>query len=127
MEILSWKLNFSILLILFYLKHFVADFIFQNEKIATQKGKKINILLLHSTHHGILSFLILIFFVKLQIAFFFLFIEILFHSLIDFLKANEKLLGRYKYPSKLYFVFFGLDQMMHNIFYIISTFFLLYK
>ena len=113
-----------IFLFLIQIKHFLADFIIQNDQIAKNKGKNFYYLALHSSHHAILSFFILIFFSNLYTAIFLAIYEIFTHSFFDFIKANNKLLGRYTYPSKLYFVFFGLDQMLHQLNYIIFLFIL---
>lgn len=121
-------LKYLTLLLFLNIKHFIADFILQNEKIALNKGKNLYYLILHSFHHACLTLIILIFFkfhffLSLLIAI----SEIFSHSFFDFLKANENLFGRYKYPSKLYFVFFGLDQLFHYINYLLIIVFLVFK
>ena len=121
-------LKFLNLLLFLNIKHFIADFVLQNQKIATNKGKNFYYLILHSFHHAALTLIVLIlfkfnFFLSLLIAV----SEIFSHSFFDFLKANENLLGRYKYPSKLYFVFLGLDQLFHYINYLLIAAFLVLK
>ena len=118
-------LKFLNLLLFLNIKHFIADFVLQNQKIATNKGKNFYYLILHSLHHAGLTLIVLVlfkfnFFLSLLTAA----SEIFTHSFFDFLKANENLLGRYKYPTKLYFVFLGLDQLFHYINYLLMVAFL---
>ena len=111
--------DFYLILFLLQLKHFIADFILQTDKIALMKGKNFKYLIWHSFHHSFLTFIVLFFFFRLSKILVIFFIELIIHSLIDYLKANEKLGGKYKFPAKLYFILFGFDQLLHNWFYIL--------
>ena len=112
-------MNIIILFLLFATKHFIVDWVIQTNKMATEKGNNFYYLFLHSFEHAILSFLILINFTNVETALLLSASEIFTHGGIDYLKANKKLLGRYKYPSKLYFVILGADQFVHQINYLL--------
>lgn len=120
--------NIFYFFILFQMKHFIADFILQNNRIASQKGSNFFYLFLHSFHHAILTFMIVIFFKQnYYLGFILSFIEIFSHSAIDFLKANKSLLGKFAYPSKLFWVFLGFDQMLHQLNYLVYIYLLTIK
>jgi len=107
---------------LLFIKHLIADFILQTDKMATRKGKEAKILFLHASHHAILTFFILVFFTSLKYALILSSSEILTHSLIDFTKANKKILGRYTPSSKMFWISFGFDQLLHYLNYLIFIF-----
>jgi len=113
-----------LVLVFFTLKHFLADWVLQTDEIARKKGKEIKFLLIHSFHHSFLILLIALFGFEWGRVISIAAAEFILHSFIDYLKASEKLLGKYKYPSKPYFVFLGFDQTLHQLAYILYSFLL---
>ncbi len=112
---------FLFLIIFFTLKHFLADWVLQTSEIAQKKGKEIKFLLIHSLHHSLLTLLAVVFGFEWSRVVLIAAAEFILHSLIDYLKASEKLLGKFKYPSKPYFIFLGLDQTLHQLSYILFS------
>lgn len=121
-----------ILLGLFQLKHFLADYPLQTKYMLGKfKGgtEWILPLLAHVMVHGIFTFLICLLFnpsLALSLAFF----DMIIHFIMDRIKASPELLGRFKpltketYPTatdsdKKSNVFFwwslGLDQSVHHL------------
>lgn len=106
------------LLTLLLIKHFIADWVVSTDKMAFQKGNNLYYLFLHSTHHVVLTAFILYFFTYVDRIIIVIFYEFFIHSLLDFIKANEHILGKYTLPTKKAFIFLGLDQLMHQLTYV---------
>ncbi|MCX7996437.1 MAG: DUF3307 domain-containing protein [Patescibacteria group bacterium] len=104
-----------ILLTLLFTKHFIADFLLQSEAMATQKGKNVWILCSHSGQHAALTLLILLFFTSPLPATAIAVAEFIIHSGIDYLKSNTRFFGRFKPPSREFFILFGVDQYLHAL------------
>ena len=121
---------------LFHLKHFFADFIFQNEymlgkfKDGTQWIKP---LLAHVLVHGVITFFILLCFASwlsfLMICFL-SFFDMIIHFFMDRIKASPKMLGvfkpltaetyiaasdKQKLHNKYFWWSLGIDQMIHGM------------
>jgi hypothetical protein len=124
------------LLLALQIKHFLADFVFQTEFMVFGKAKRgwdwVNPLLLHSSVHAAFTFLILAAWliaqarspeattsiVNLKPAFDLALIELVAHFVIDRVKAHPDLGGRFKFPTKMFWVALGLDQLAHQATYI---------
>lgn len=110
------------LLILFQIKHWLVDFAFQTRDELDNKGKYGKWLgIKHSLKHGIGTFFIIwaitgwnFLFISLLIGFF----DLVVHYHIDWIKTNysNKDISNPKYWNHL-----GLDQMAHQLTYIIIT------
>lgn len=111
-----------LLLILLNGKHFIADWILQTNQIALEKGKNIDFLLLHSLHHAVGTILIVVFFSSVPTALIIGGIELAIHSIIDYLKSNKSLFGRFTFPSHAYFILLGFDQLLHQICYVLFVY-----
>jgi len=108
-----------ILLALLFIKHFLVDFVFQTNTIAEKKGEQFNYLFIHALIHTFASALVLVFFTSITKTITIILFELIFHILFDFIKASKRLLGRFTFPHKLYFVSFGFDQLLHQLGYLV--------
>lgn len=107
-----------ILLVLFQLKHFIADFPLQDEYMLGKfKGGYDWILPLtaHSATHAYFTFIISILLVDLQLAILLALLDFTIHGTMDRIKASPNLLGRYKPENKLFWWSLGFDQMIHHL------------
>jgi hypothetical protein len=108
---------FLYLLILYQVKHFVADFILQNVWML-QKGKEgWGFLFPLSIHCAIHAFMTLAVAWYLNPSLWWLFVlDFGVHFIMDRLKAGPRYLGRFSdIRSQAYWVCFGLDQMVHHL------------
>jgi hypothetical protein len=121
-----------ILLVLFELKHFVADYPLQNDYMLGKfkDGKEFVLpLTAHALVNAALTFYIAYFFVSLELALAFALFDFAIHFTMDRMKAGKKFLGRYKalsaseFPSatttqkwhnKFFWWSLGFDQMIHH-------------
>jgi len=125
-------MNIFLLLIIYQLKHFLADFPLQG-KYMLGKFKPgwdfLGPLLAHVTVHGLFTYTICLIFrpeLALQLAT----IDMIVHFFMDRIKASPKYLGRFKpltakeYPEStllqkksnvLFWWALGLDQMVHHL------------
>lgn len=98
--------------------HWVADFLLQTFKMATNKSKSIYWLLCHVAVYSLTFFLVLIFFFNIYNVLIFSVFTFLTHFITDFFtsKWTSKLYLKKKYygfPS--FFGVIGLDQLLHQI------------
>lgn len=106
-----------ILLILFQIKQFVADFPLQQEFMLKKRLPDWNFfipLLLHSLVHGIFTlFIVLVFAPHLW---WLSLVDLLIHFSIDRLKSGPRYLGRFNdKTTSVFWNIFGLDQMLHHL------------
>ena len=105
------------LLVLFQMKHFVADFPLQNEWMVFGKARDgvawLGPLGVHVLIHGTLSLFILLW---LAPAFWYLcFVDAGTHLVMDRIKAWKLLLNRWKVHEAMFFNVLGFDQMVHHL------------
>lgn len=112
-------INIFILLILFQVKHFLADFPLQTpymlNKFKASWGFVVP-LLSHGLTHALGTLVISYMFTQsiyysLKLAF----LDLVVHSIMDRIKAGPKYLGRFKLDNKLFWWSLGLDQMVHHL------------
>lgn len=103
-------------LIALQFKHYVADYLLQNEYMQ-KKGAKtgwLKPLMLHSGIHGFLTFLIVpIFNQSIYVGLTIALIDFLSHCIID--RAKTKV----KTDLKTFWYVLGTDQLLHNLVYIL--------
>ncbi len=122
-----------ILLIIYQIKHFLADYPLQGKYMLgkfQEYPKFILPLLSHGLVHGIFTFLIVLYFKSWQVALGLGILDMTVHSIIDWIKANPSIGGRFKpltketYPistlaerkSNTYFWWaLGADQLAHHL------------
>jgi len=105
------------MLVLFQLKHYYVDFIAQTQEMVVSKGiygDKLG--LLHSFQHTIFTFFIVLFVVNPLPALCLAGIDFVAHYHIDWAKVK---FGCRDITDKLFWNHLGLDQMLHQITYII--------
>ena len=104
-----------ILLILLFIGHYLADFIFQTRNESILKSKYNYYLIIHSLKYSLIMFIFSIFNIKIFII---LFIS---HFLIDYIFGNI-MSGLELYNKKetsKFLNFLGLNQLLHQILIII--------
>lgn len=107
------------LLIVFQLKHFLADYPLQMNEYMQGKFNKegwVFPLLSHVAVHGFFTLLICLTLVPVHIAFFLAGIDMTIHFVMDRIKASPNLLGRYKDMNRpAYWNTLGFDQAVHHL------------
>ena len=104
-------------LALLQLKHWYVDFVLQNDDMVKGKaiyGNKMG--LWHSGQHGLFTFLITVLIVGWQFALFIGLLDFVTHYHIDWVKMNY---GNRDIANPLFWNHLGLDQMAHQIVYLI--------
>ncbi len=104
-------------LALLTIKHYIVDFILQTEKLVKEKKQKNSALALHASHHGIGTTLVFFFFVGPWYGIFMGILDFLIHAIVDYLKVHAPTF-KAKPMSHMFFVYFGLDQLLHQLTYI---------
>lgn len=107
-----------LLLFLFFIKHYIVDFLLQSEWMVKNKATNFKVLLLHAGEHALATGLILIGFTTLPIVLLVMIAELIIHTSIDYFKANPRFLGKYKPPGVMFFNLLGLDQLLHYLTYL---------
>jgi hypothetical protein len=106
-----------ILLVLFGIKHFLADFLWQFSYMVRDKGQYgAPGGMTHAGIHGILTFFVLIGFVRPEDSVTLALIDATVHYHIDWAKTNlSRGLG---INDRKFWIWFGLDQTLHYLTYI---------
>ena len=113
-------LPFCLLLILFELKHFVADFLLQTKYMLGKFKPGWDFILPLSTHcavNAIFTYIILVGIGKTNLWPLVIF-DFISHFLIDRMKSSPKWLGKYRPEQSKFWWVLGLDQALHHIVYI---------
>ena len=110
--------------------HFLADFVFQSSKMATEKSKSLKWLSIHVAVYGLVTALSAIFisikFNNYQFGVIWLAVNVGLHFIVDFFTSK---ITSHLWEQKnmhWFFVVIGFDQLLHNIcllgtFYILKT------
>ena len=119
-QIDSW-LGILLLLALFEIKHFIADFVIQRSRHFTNKGcyghwSGIE----HSLQHGVLTWAVLFFFTSPVFALMLGLFDAVAHYHIDWFKTKY---GPKDSTKNVYWVWFGADQLLHQLTYITILYF----
>ncbi len=117
-----------ITLLVIFVVHFLADFVFQSSKMATGKSKSLKWL---SIHVGVYASVSLLTFAVLVItygnflfAFYWWSINVALHFITDFFTSKITSKFWVEKNMRFFFVMIGFDQLIHNI-CLVTTFFLL--
>lgn len=106
------------MLALLFLKHFIADFVIQNNEIAILKRKYT--FLHHSYHHAVLTYIICLFFVPIPTALVLGLLDFVIHHNVDYIKST---LSRDLTPSdRKYWIYLGADQLLHSLTYLLIAY-----
>lgn len=115
-------------LLIIFVVHFLADFVFQSSKMATGKSKSLKWL---SIHVGVYASVSLLTFAVLAItygnilfAFYWWSINVALHFITDFFTSKVTSQFWEEKNMRFFFVMIGFDQLIHNM-CLVSTFFLL--
>lgn len=99
-------------------KHFVCDFLLQHRYQWQNKGKYGHGGgLLHAAIHAVGTFVVMVW-VSLEMGIWTALVDGLIHYHIDWLKAQLGARLNLTYSCRLYWILFGLDQMLHYLTYI---------
>ena len=106
-----------LVLVLFQIKHWYIDFVMQTNEMVASKGiygdpKGV----LHSAQHGIATFIILLFFVSPVLALILAGFDFITHYHIDWVTVNK---GCRDIKNPKFWNHLGLDQMAHQIVYVL--------
>lgn len=105
------------ILALLFAKHFIHDFVFQHSIQIVNKGIYGSFKgLTHSLDHGLSTLVVFTFFTSFPLALVLAFVDVVLHYHIDWAKA--KLTNDCQPDSTEYWIYFGLDQLLHALTYI---------
>ncbi|NJL25000.1 MAG: DUF3307 domain-containing protein [Calothrix sp. SM1_5_4] len=110
-ELLLW------LLIIFQLKHWLADFVFQNVYMLQKARPGWDFVLPLAIHSGVHAAATLAIALYLNPTLWWLaVVDFVIHFVMDRIKAGPRYLGRFDdMRSKMFWMTFGLDQMVHHL------------
>ena len=109
---------FVLLLVVFQIKHFLADYPLQNSYMLGKFKRGWDFLIPLVSHclvHASLTLLIISSIASLEIAFCLAFLDFVVHFVMDKIKADHRLLGRFKPDQAKFWYSLGLDQMVHHL------------
>lgn len=110
-------LEVFIILILLQIKHWYIDFVNQTDEEVAYKGDYLDWRgCQHSVKHGVATFLILFLFAPTGWAVFLAVLDTVLHYHIDWLKMNK---GNRDISTKQFWTHLGLDQMAHQLSYLL--------
>ncbi len=101
--------------------HWIADFVFQDEKWATNKSKSFDHLLAHTLTYSLIWFMVCIFILPIKISFIFYVITLVAHTITDYF--TSRIVSK-KFENKHYgsaipnfgaFTIIGIDQLLHYL------------
>lgn len=111
------ELTLIILLVIFQLKHFIADYPLQTPYMLGKANITgwVRPLVAHAFVHSMFTLSITLFFVNLKIALLLAIMDLTIHFIVDRIKASPSLGGRFN-PTQPYFWWaLGADQMVHHL------------
>lgn len=118
--------EYTVLLIVLFLMHTLADFVMQDKYHQGKFNKKgwVLPLLDHAWQHSLMTLLGFVLWMilfgtfttsLLFIAIGLSCVNLLVHFVVDRVKAHPSISHKYLYPSKIYFMFLGFDQYAHIV------------
>lgn len=109
--------TFTWLLILFQLKHFVADYPLQTPYMLGKFKSFPDYLLPLAAHagvHALFTAAIAVAFKRFDVLFILVSLDFVTHFIIDRIKASPNMLGRFKPDQRQFWWALGFDQMAHQ-------------
>ncbi len=116
------------LLVVFQIKHFLADFPLQTEYMLGKfnaEGWELP-LFTHASVHAIMTFGIVLYFLSWKIALTMALFDLIVHFTVDRVKASPFMFGKYKPDEKIFWLALGGDQFIHHITHYIIIFTIVY-
>lgn len=106
-----------LLLILFQIKHFVADYPLQGAYMLGKFKREGWVLPLaaHCGVHAVFTFVIATVFAGVKLAVVAAAIDFVLHFTMDRLKASPDMMGRFKPDNSKFWYALGFDQMVHHV------------
>lgn len=117
-----------LLILLIFVVHFLADFVFQSSKMATGKSKSLKWLSIHVGVYGLVSLITAVFisakFGNYVYGFSWWIVNVALHFVVDYI--TSKVTSRFweQKNMRLFFVMIGFDQLLHNL-CLMGTYYLL--
>lgn len=109
-----------ILLVLFGVKHFLADFVLQLDYMVAEKGTYFKTGgIHHALVHGLLTWWTVVWFTNPMIAFLLSALDAVIHYHVDWCKVQ--LSSKHNNQDPMYWVWFGADQLAHYLTYLAIT------
>ena len=106
-----------LILFLLFVKHFLADFVWQTDTMVTEKGQYGRLGgLQHSALHGALTYVILMHFLDLRACVMLAMIDAAIHYHVDWAKMN--ITKNYTANDKQFWLWIGFDQLLHSLTYL---------
>jgi len=104
-----------LLLIVFQLKHFLADYIFQTRYMLGKMQREVWFypLFSHVVVHAVFT-LTIVFFVNFSLWWLAL-VDLVVHFTMDRIKASPSMLNRFELTNKYFWWSLGIDQMVHHL------------
>jgi hypothetical protein len=110
-----------LILALLFVKHFLADFCWQSDRMIRDKGHLGRLGgLQHAGLHGALTYVILMHFLGLQACIMLAVFDATIHYFIDFLHRRATV--RLSTDSDGFWMWIGIDQFLHTLVYLIIGF-----
>lgn len=110
-----------LILSLLFVKHFLADFVWQTNKMLKDKGHLGRLGgLQHAGLHGVLTYVILMHFLGIQACVMLAMVDCVLHYGIDLAKVRASV--RLTPQDNAFWIWFGLDQLAHALTYLVIAF-----
>ena len=110
-----------LILALLFVKHFLADFCWQTDKMLRDKGHLLRLGgLQHAGLHGALTYVILMHFLGIQACVMLAVFDAAVHYTIDW--CHRRATARLKSDSNVFWAWIGFDQLLHALTYLMIGF-----
>lgn len=110
-----------LLLVLLFVKHFLADFCWQTDRMLKDKGHFGRLGgLQHAGLHGALTYVILMHFLGVQACIMLAVLDAVIHYNVDLVKVRASV--RLTPQDNAFWIWFGLDQLAHALTYLAIAF-----
>lgn len=110
-----------LILFLLFVKHFLADFVWQTERMIDEKGHYGRCGgIQHAGLHAVCTYVILMHFINIQACLILAIFDFVIHYHIDWVKL--KLAQGLTVRDKKYWLWVGLDQLIHSLTYLVIAF-----
>ncbi len=108
-----------VLLVLLFVKHFIVDFVLQNQEQIKSKGIYLEWPgIVHSLQHGFGTFIVFFILLDPLTSLIVAFIDSMLHYHIDWAKVQMNKKHNYTPADKKFWVWFRADQLAHSLTYV---------
>lgn len=110
-----------LVLVLLFVKHFLADFCWQTDRMLRDKGHFWRIGgLQHAGLHGALTYVILMHFLGVQACVMLAIFDAVIHYTVDWFHRRATV--KMSYDSNEFWFWIGVDQLLHTLTYLVIAF-----